>query len=1219
MFFEIAMERLLSAVIASIMMPYWGWDGCNFVAFALLVTAILAGSIFFSLMIWGLVTKMIQQGVSSLRRRLRSGARPDGGVVAEPGDTTAEHAREQQRPERQGPSHGRAHLAGRATLRVRDRQRAQPQPQQQQRRHVPQEPREAQQGQQQQLRQEMQEPMDKVRLPEHLAMSRQRLDQERWLERSRYLTAQMKLLDRDKKAKHEHEWLERNPNRYAQALHQNWEKKVKQEQQTRERKKLQQQEREREAQQGQKQLRQEKQETMNKACNRVHNKVELPCLRDQVRLPEYLAKSRKRSDQERLERIRIGVAQACQQDREKNAKLEQQKRERKKLQQQERELQENQQRRRQQEADEQAKTQQQDLDLLLEQGYQHLLQREREQEQQQQQQREKKKLERQQQEREWERKKMARQQELEQLKLRQQEQERKRKKKVEQEREAYFSGLWQREQEREQEWEQKREQERERRAQKKMQQEREWERKKMARQQELEQLKLRQQEQERKRKKKVEQEREAYFSGLWQREQEREQEWEQKREQERERRAQKKMQQEREWERKKMARQQELEQEQLKLRQQEQERERKKKVEQEREAYFSGLWQREQEREQEWEQKREQERERRAQKKMQQEREWEKKKMARQQEQEQLKLRQQEQERERKKKVEQEREAYFGRDAGATSGTPTEPRRGTTSVLTTTVKRALRMAGTEAEARRITLSAVLRNDKDVPGSSTGLPQQQIRERVEHTLDFLCSPEASGLGRKRRMGSGRKVIKTIFWAHVGAIARQRRLAKADALPGSAEKRQGRNTGGVLPAPRDSSPRGQEQREALGQHERQQRGIPQTTIEARPLPGLTRDFRTIQVEHPPKSSSAGFSLGREATRQEMESSFLTTTHGGKTVNALPFLPIPPVGPLAGRRGGAFGALTTVEARPLPGLTRGDPLKVEHPPKGSSGGFSVGREATRQEAQSFLKTNSGGKTVDALPFLRIPPQEKPATPTVAIPAASVTAAAAAAVPVPTGTEENPIHGTDSAPVTAAAAAAVRVPTGTEENPIHGTDSAPVTAAAAAAVPVPTGTEENPTHGTVSAYVTAAAAAAVSVTTGAKEDPTHGTVSAPVAAAASAVPVTTTGIEAVSQDGAEFSSANQTFVACTVMSIPDLPEYEEQRAAQEAQIRRNRPATKTDPPAPDTTVGNTPSASTAAPVTPKTEQPFERVKQGKWRVLTADYLSTDSEDGSGEEDGWG
>ncbi|CAN0279661.1 unnamed protein product [Ectocarpus sp. 6 AP-2014] len=681
------------------------------------------------------------------------------------------------------------------------------------------------------------------------------------------------------------------------------------------------------------------------------------------------------------------------------------------------------------------------------------------------------------------------------------------------------------------------------------------------------------------------------------------------------------MQQEREWERKKMARQQELEQ--LKLRQQEQERERKKKVEQEREAHFGRLWQREQEREQEWEQEREQERDRRAQKKMQQERQQKaddhaksheglqhRQQTSQQQQQQQQqrgssssnRRRQQQQQQQQRQGLARLGDSHAVRNASETPPraqavtpallrTPTEPRRGTSSVLTTTVKRALRMAGTEAEARRITLSAVLRHDRDVPGSSTGLPQQQIRERVEHTLDFLCSPEASGLGRKRRMGTGRKVSKTIFWAHVGAIARQRRLAKADALPGSTEKRQGCNTGGVLPAPRDSSPRGQEQREALGLHERQQRGIPQTTIEARPLPGLTRDLRTIQVEHPPKSSSVGFSLGREATRQEVESSFVKSTSGGKTVNALPFLPIPPVGPLAGRRGGAFGALTNVEARPLPGLTRGDPLKVAHPPKGSSGGFSVGREATRQEVQSFLKTNSGGKTVDALPFLRIPP-EKPATPTVAIPAASVTSVAAA-VSVPTGTEENPIHGTDSAPVTAAAAAA--------------------------AVPVPTGTEENPIHGTVSAYVTAAAAAAVSVTTGAEEDPTHGMDSAPVAAAASAVPVATTRIEAVLHDGAGFSSTNKTSVACTVMSIPDLPEYEEQRAAQEAQIRRNRPATKTDPPAPNTTVGNARSTSTAASVTPKTEQPFERVKQGKWRVLTADYLSTDSEDGSGEEDGWG
>lgn len=52
MFFEIGMERLLTVVIASFMVPHWGWDGCNFVGFALLVTAILAASIVFSLMIW---------------------------------------------------------------------------------------------------------------------------------------------------------------------------------------------------------------------------------------------------------------------------------------------------------------------------------------------------------------------------------------------------------------------------------------------------------------------------------------------------------------------------------------------------------------------------------------------------------------------------------------------------------------------------------------------------------------------------------------------------------------------------------------------------------------------------------------------------------------------------------------------------------------------------------------------------------------------------------------------------------------------------------------------------------------------------------------------------------------------------------------------------------------------------------------------------------------
>ncbi|CAN0383841.1 unnamed protein product, partial [Ectocarpus sp. 13 AM-2016] len=229
------------------------------------------------------------------------------------------------------------------------------------------------------------------------------------------------------------------------------------------------------------------------------------------------------------------------------------------------------------------------------------------------------------------------------------------------------------------------------------------------------------------------------------------------------------------------------------------------------------------------------------------------------------------------------------------------------------------------------------------GSSTGFPQQQIRERVEHTLDFLCSPEASGLGRKRRMGSGKKVGKTIFWAHVGAIARQRRLAKADALPGSAEKRQGCNTGGALPAPRVSSPRGQEQREALGQHERQERGIPQVTVKARLLPGLTRGD-PLKLEHPPKTSSSGFSIGREATRQEVQSSFVKPTSGArKTVNALPFLPIPPVALLDARREGAFGALTTVEARLLPGLLRDHTLKVERPPKSSSGGFPMGKRPT------------------------------------------------------------------------------------------------------------------------------------------------------------------------------------------------------------------------------------------------------------------------------------
>ncbi|CAM9375491.1 unnamed protein product [Ectocarpus sp. 12 AP-2014] len=1041
MLYEIAMERLLSAVIAS--MPYWGWDGVsNFVGYALLI-ATLAGTMLFSLMIWGLVTKIIEQGVSSLRRRLRSGARPDGGVVAEPGDTTAEQAQQQRRPERQVPS------SGRATLRVRDRQRAQPQPQLQQR-HLG-----------------LPCQSDQVRSPEHPAKLRKPLDQERWLERNRHLIAQRKLLDRDGKAKQDQEWLERNPNRYAQALHQDWEKKVKKEQQTRERKKLQQQEREREARQGQQQLRQEKEEPMDKACNRVHKKVDFPCLRDQVRLPEYLAKSRKRSDPERLERIRIGVAQACQQDRKKKAKLEQDKREREKLQQQERERQENQQRLRQEEADEQARRQHEDW--LWEQGLQELLQRERERDEQKLQQREKKKMERQQQEREWERKNMARQQELEQLKLRQQEQELERKKKVEQEREAYFGRIWQREREREKEWEQEWEQKRDRRAQRKMQQEQQqWA-----------------------------DDHAKSHEGLQHGQQTSQQQ------------------------------QQQLQQ----LQQQQKQQQHQQHQQHQRQGLYLG-------------------------------------------------------DSHAVRNTSEAPPPCPGRDPGATWGTPTERRRGATSVLTTTVKRALRMAGTEAEARRITLSAVLRIDRDVPESSTGLPQQQIRERVEHTLDFLCSPEASGLGRKRRMGSGKKVSKTIFWAHVGAIARQSRLAKADALPGSTEQRC--NTGGVLPPPRPSSPRGQEQREVLGQHERQQRGIPQTTVEARLLPGLTRGD-PLKVEHPPKSSSGGFSMGREGTRQEVQSSFVKpTSGGGKTVNALPFLPIPPVGPVEARRKGAFGVLTTVEARLLPGLLRDHSLKVEHPPKSSSGGFSMGKRPTTQEMESsFLMTTSGGgKTVNALPFLPIPPVGP-----LAGRRAGASGALTTASSLSIACESNPEHTKRSRMSALRSPEAVVV--------VPATPTVAILAASVTVttppVPVTTGTEETPTHGTVSASITAAAAATVSVATGPEEEPTHGAVSAYVTAAAPAVSVTTTETEEGAHDGGGSCRTNQTSVACTVMSIPELPKYEQLRAGQEAQIRRNRPATKTDPLAPDTTVGDTRGTSTAVPVTPKTEQPFERVKQGK------------------------
>ncbi|CAN0134871.1 unnamed protein product [Ectocarpus sp. 4 AP-2014] len=902
MLFEIGMERLPTAVIA-FMMPYWPseWDGSNFAGYAVpLVIATLAGSILFTLMIWGLVTKMIQQGVSSLRRRLRSGARPDGGVVADPGDNTAEHARQQQRPERQVPSHGRAHLAGRATLRARDRQRAQPQPQQQQLHRVPQEPREAQQGQQQQLRQDTQEPMDK-------------------------------------------------------------------------------------------------------AYNRSHSILDLPCMRDQVRLADYLAKSRERLEQERLERNRILIARMLrmlrqdrekeakqeqerlerekllQQEREKKAKQEQEAWERKKLQRQERERERKQQwRRRQQEAEEQAKVKQQHLDRLLNQGYQQLLEREREREREQKQQ--------------------------------EQDREQYKRDKAQRQRGAFFYvRQWRRE------WKQKRDRQQRADDHAKSQ----------------EGLQHRQQTPHEKREK----------------QQQRQQQQEQQREQEKLKRKQ----QEREWEGKKKRKmkalpgsryvlQREQELEQLKLRQQEQERERerKKKAAQEREGKCRRR------------RKREQERDRRAQAQLQQERQhWENDDEKSQQglpyqqqtpqEKRDQQQPQQQQQQQRQgpaslgdshavRNVSETPPPCPGRDYGATSGTPTERRRCTTSVLTKTVKRALRMAGTEDDVRRITLSAVLRTDKDVPGSSTGLPQQQIRKRVEHTLDFLCSPEASGLGRKRKLGSGKKVRKTIFWAHVGAITRQRRLAKADALPESAEKRQGCNTGGVLPAPRVCSPRGQEQREVLGQHERQEDGNQQATVEARPLPGLTRGH-TSKVEHPPNSSSGGFSLGREPTRQEVESSFVKPTSGGKTVNALPFLPIPPVGPLAGRPGGAFGALTTVEARPLPGLTRGHTLKVVHPPKSSTGGFSMGKRPTTQEVESsFVKPTSGGKTVNALPFLPIPPA-KPATPTVAIPAASVTVATPP-VPVTTGREENPMRGTVSAYVTTAAAAAVSVTTGSRSN---------------------------------------------------------------------------------------------------------------------------------------------------------------------------------------------
>lgn len=92
-------------------------------------------------------------------------------------------------------------------------------------------------------------------------------------------------------------------------------------------------------------------------------------------------------------------------------------------------------------------------------------------------------------------------------------------------------------------------------------------------------------------------------------------------------------------------------------------------------------------------------------------------------------------------------------------------------------------------------------------------------------------------------------------------------------------------------------------------------------------------------------------------------------------------------------------------------------------------------------------------------------------------------------------------------------------------------------------------------------------------------------------------------------------TLVLATWAPAP-RQEYEELRVAQEAQIRRNRLATKTEPPAPDATIGDKRRTWTAAPVATKADQPFVRGAQGKWRVLTPGYLSTDSEGGSGEDD---
>ncbi|CBJ33740.1 hypothetical protein Esi_0585_0003 [Ectocarpus siliculosus] len=87
--------------------------------------------------------------------------------------------------------------------------------------------------------------------------------------------------------------------------------------------------------------------------------------------------------------------------------------------------------------------------------------------------------------------------------------------------------------------------------------------------------------------------------------------------------------------------------------------------------------------------------------------------------------------------------------------------------------------------------------------------------------------------------------------------------------------------------------------------------------------------------------GFGDDLQRNRQEIHSSSHKTPLGGKTVNALPSVPIPPVAVLGGGRAGELGALAGV----LPAMTQDHrESKVEHPPKTSSGGFSLGREPTR-----------------------------------------------------------------------------------------------------------------------------------------------------------------------------------------------------------------------------------------------------------------------------------